>query len=105
MKTIARFRRSVAIFSVLAAAAAGTILASASSPRFYDDDPVWVERDTQDAAGMKPLEISLLVDLGSNILNASDEPSPVRAKNLNTVDEVPDSSWFTNRAGHIALTP
>ena len=28
-----------------------------------------------------------------------------RAQNLNTVDEVPDSSWFTNRAGHRPLTP
>ena len=26
-------------------------------------------------------------------------PSGLRAKNLNTVDEVPDSSWFTNRVG------
>ena len=30
---------------------------------------------------------------------------PARAKNINTVDEVPDSSWFTNRAGHRPLTP
>jgi hypothetical protein len=28
----------------------------------------------------------------------------VRAKNVNTVDEVPDSSWFTNRLGHLPLT-
>jgi hypothetical protein len=29
----------------------------------------------------------------------------VRAKNVNTIDEVPDSSWFTNRLGRQALTP
>ena len=28
-----------------------------------------------------------------------------RAKNVNTVDEVPDSSWYTNRAGSRPLTP
>src|SRR4029079_7480977 len=31
--------------------------------------------------------------------------APTRAKNINTVDEVPDSAWFTNRAGRRALTP
>ena len=27
------------------------------------------------------------------------QPSGLRAKNINTIDEVPDSSWFTNRVG------
>ena len=27
------------------------------------------------------------------------EPSNTRARNINTIDEVPDSSWFTNRIG------
>ena len=27
------------------------------------------------------------------------KPSGLRAQNLNTIDEVPDSSWFTNRIG------
>jgi hypothetical protein len=27
------------------------------------------------------------------------KPSGVRAQNINTIDEVPDSSWFTNRVG------
>src|SRR5205814_8334803 len=35
---------------------------------------------------------------------SSDLANPRRAQNLNTIDEVPDSSWFTNRAGTRALT-
>ena len=31
-------------------------------------------------------------------------PAGVRAQNVNTIDEVPDSSWFTNRIGARALT-
>ena len=32
------------------------------------------------------------------------KPSGLRAQNLNTIDEVPDSSWFTNRVGARPLT-
>ncbi len=32
-------------------------------------------------------------------------PSNTRAQNVNTIDEVPDSSWFTNRIGTVEMTP
>jgi hypothetical protein len=98
-------RRSLGIAGLVAAAATTTIMVSASSPKFYADDPVWSERDTQDASTMKPLEVDLFVDLASNIVKGSRVLNPGRAKNINTVDEVPDSSWFTNRLGRSALTP
>ncbi len=53
---------------------------------------------------MKPLEIDLLVDLATSLATRPGIAAPPRAKNVNTIDEVPDSSWFTNRAGHRALT-
>jgi hypothetical protein len=53
---------------------------------------------------MKPLEVDLLVDLTTNLLQRS-AIGAGRARNVNTVDEVPDSSWFTNRAGARPLTP
>ena len=86
-----------------ALAAAITIGASAAAPRFFDDDPVWREPDTEDASGMQPLEVDLLVDLTMNLFNRG-AAEPVRAQNVNTVDQVPDSSWFTNRAGFLPLT-
>ena len=89
----------------LAVAAAGTMLTSAASPKFYPDDPVWVEHDTQDASGITPLEVDLFVDLTSNLVAGRNAPVSRRAANVNTVDEVPDSSWFTNRLGHRPMSP
>ncbi len=37
-------------------------------------------------------------------INSGQQPSGLRAKNINTIDEVPDSSWFTNRIGARTLT-
>src|SRR5262249_14432387 len=70
-----------------------------------DDDPIWVEHDTQDASGMRPLDVSLFVDVAYNIVKGPGVARDRRAKNVNTVDEVPDSSWFTNRIGRLPLTP
>jgi len=42
-------RRFAATFAGTAAlAAAFTIATSAAAPRFFDDDPIWQERDTED---------------------------------------------------------
>jgi hypothetical protein len=90
---------------VLAVATAGTMLTSAASPKFYADDPVWIERDTQDASNIEPLEVDLFVDLTSNLLAGRDVTAARRAGNTNTVDEVPDSSWFTNRLGYRPMSP
>src|SRR6185295_1162096 len=96
MNTANRSRRAAAIASTAALAAVLTIASSAAAPRFYDDDPIWQDRDTQDASGMKPLDVDLIVDLTTNLL-ADRAPKAGRALNVNTVDEVPDSSWYTNR--------
>ncbi len=37
-------------------------------------------------------------------VNAKHQASGLRAKNINTIDEVPDSSWFTNRVGTTPMT-
>jgi hypothetical protein len=100
-------RRSpvVAICGGLAMATTLGVLASGATVKFYDDDPVWVERDHQDASGVSPVEIDLAVDFVYNLFWKPGDPTPnVRARNVNTVDEVPDSSWFTNRLGHRAMT-
>lgn len=100
MRTTTMIKMAVALVGAISAAAAGTMLASAASPKFYADDPVWVEPDTQDASGIEPLEVDLFVDLASNLVAGTKVPTPSRARNVNTVDEVPDSSWFTNRVGY-----
>jgi hypothetical protein len=95
------------VAAALSAAAIATSLStfgSAATPRFFADDPVWVEPDTQSAAAIKPIEIDLVTDLAYNIVVGGERRPGVRAQNVNSVDEVPNSSWFTNRLGRLQLT-
>ncbi|HEY7442257.1 MAG TPA: hypothetical protein VH701_07555, partial [Vicinamibacterales bacterium] len=66
--------------------------------KFYSDDPLTREPETQDASGVQEWDIDLIFDLALNLFGRPGDSTPnVRAKNVNTIDEVPDSSWFTNR--------
>src|SRR6476646_8474747 len=102
MKTTIRLLAGLGL--TLAIAGSMTAFGTAQAPRFFDDDPLWVEHDTENASSMKPLEVDLTVDLTYNIIKGRDTVAATRARNVNTVDEVADSSWFTNRAGHRPLT-
>jgi hypothetical protein len=104
MTTNPKYRMPALALATAALAAAATIGAAASSPKFFTDDPVWVERATQDASKIEPSEVKLFVDLTYNIVNGGQVITPGPAKNVNSIDEVPDSSWFTNRIGHLPLT-
>ena len=71
---------------------------SATTATFRSDDPLGREPETQDASGVQPWSIDLFIDLAINLFGAPGSPERgVRAANVNTIDEVPDSSWFTNR--------
>lgn len=104
MRTSTRSRLMAAVGTTLAVTAALTMFASATAPKFYPDDPIWVERDTVDASGIQPLEVDLIADLAVNLISKPGGQADVRAMNVNTVDEVPDSNWFTNRAGRRIMT-
>src|SRR5262245_10148117 len=79
--------------------------ASTQSPRFYPDDPIAREPESQDASKAAPYDQSELYDLSYNLfVNSGHKASGLRAQNLNTIDEVPDSSWFTNRIGTRPMT-
>jgi hypothetical protein len=70
----------------------------AGGPRFLPDDPLTVEPETQDAGDAAPRDIDLVWDLAENLFGRpGDRVRGVRAQNVNTIDEVPDSGWFTNR--------
>jgi hypothetical protein len=83
---------------VFGAAALVVAATSASNITFHDDDPLIREPETQDASPVREWTIDLFVDLTLNMFAEPGEPAAgARAGNVNTVDEVPDSSWFTNR--------
>src|SRR5215510_12876482 len=94
------------VLSVLfAGAIAGLGSTSATSSRFYRYDPILREPEPQDADGAAPSGLDLLYDLSYNLFALPGrKPSGLRAQNVNSIDEVPDSSWFTNRIGTRAIT-
>jgi len=93
------------LFCGLAGAMAGTA-ASAAGPRFYGDDPIAREPESRSAAGAKSLDISLFYEYAYNLfVESRRHQSNTRAGNINTADEVPDSSWFVNRIDTETITP
>jgi hypothetical protein len=83
-------------------ALAAAVTLGGAGQKFYPDDPLWRDPETQDASSVQPVDISEQYDFIENtFLDAGDE-TPKRAANVNTVDEVPDSSWFANRIGRDA---
>lgn len=75
------------------------------APKFYSDDPIARVPDTQDASKVEERELSLYYDAIINLFGRPGRQEVGRAASVNTIDEVPDSSWFVNRAGSRALTP
>src|SRR4249919_726405 len=97
-----RFHRRTWFGVLMAVVFSGALHGSpaGADQRFYRDDPISREPETQDASGVKPWKIGLMFELAYNLFVTSGyQPSNTRARNLNTIDEVPDSSWFTNRIG------
>jgi hypothetical protein len=71
---------------------------AANDVAFHIDDPLTREPETQDASRVQPWDIDLFIDLAINLFGQpGDNQTGVHAANVNTIDEVPDSSWFTNR--------
>lgn len=92
-------RRTLALAGVLTAIALAIAPVRTASPRFYPDDPLAREPETKDASHVQPHQLSLLYEIIENLFGKPGDTKPAgRALNANTVDEVPDSSWFTNRA-------
>ena len=78
---------------------------STQTPRFYEDDPIGREPESQDASKAEPYSIQQLYEqIYSLFVVSGFTPSNTRAQNINTIDEVPDSSWFTNRIGTATIT-
>jgi hypothetical protein len=84
--------------SVIGAAALVTLSVEAQTQKFYPDDPIARVEDTRDAAKVQSKSVNLIYDETRNLFgNPGDPVMDRRAMSINTIDEVPDSSWFTNR--------
>jgi hypothetical protein len=84
--------------SLAAAIGLVSIPVAGQRAKFYSDDPITRVEDTRDASGTRPKSVNLTYDEASNLFgNPGDPDMNRRAMSINTIDEVPDSSWFTNR--------
>ena len=98
--------RSTSHLLAAAAALIATATITGQKRMFYDDDPIARVVESQDASKVQPKPVNLVYDEGRNLFgNPGDPEMNRRAMNINTIDEVPDSSWFTNRIiGSKAMT-
>ena len=76
---------------------------SSGGSRFYADDPLWRDDDTRSIATPADHDLSKSYEFVANTFGETAR-SFGPALNVNTLGEVPDSSWFTNRIGQHDLT-
>ena len=98
-------RSRTPVLVALFLAALLTITGLTAGRKFYDDDPIAREPESQDASKAAPLNIALFYEYAMNLFVTDRHiPSNTRAQNVNTIDDVPDSGWFTNRIGTANLS-
>src|SRR5262245_31001651 len=66
--------------------------------RFYPDDPIWHDGDMRDIPPVASFDLSKSYEFLSETFSDTVR-SHGAALNANTLGEVPNSSWFTNRIG------
>ena len=71
--------------------------------RFYADDPIWRDDDARDIPPVAEFNLSKSYEFVNETFGDSVQ-SRGPALNVNTLGEVPDSSWFTNRIGRYDMT-
>jgi hypothetical protein len=71
--------------------------------RYFPDDPVWTDNDTRDISPVAKFDLSKSYEFVKETFGGSAK-SFGPALNVNTLGEVPDSSWFTNRLGRFDMS-
>ena len=72
--------------------------------KFYKDDPLFQDQDCREIPVPAEIEFSRTYNLMKNTFGSPGDLEPRRAVNVNTLGEVPDSKWFTNRIGRNEMT-
>ena len=76
----------------------------AQTRKFYPDDPIQVDPKPVPVGEIKKVKINDLYDYLYQTGRQKPRASPP-AMGINTLGEVPDNSWFTNRHGRTRMTP
>jgi hypothetical protein len=76
--------------------------------KFFPDDPISKEPPPLDTVDPQRVQLSGLLEFFTNQFTQPGDRQPERgvvpAQNTNTLGEVPDSPWFTNRHGRVRMT-
>ncbi|MBI2189015.1 MAG: hypothetical protein HYU37_18095 [Acidobacteria bacterium] len=108
-------RRATAVGSVLAVIGLAVVAAPqlaaqrldsskwAGLKRFFPDDPIWRDGDTRNIPPVASFDLSKSYEFVNETFGHSVQ-SRGPALNVNTLGEVPDSSWFTNRLGRFDMS-
>ena len=101
MRTKAKSSKPARIAGLLtlAAVALASLAVAQATRRFEADDPLWMDPDKFDTPRPAESPALALYDIFENTFQDRGDPDWVRAENINTLGEVPDSSWFNNRLG------
>ena len=97
-------KKFVLVVVAITALSAATLGAQSKAPtvqdsrRFFPDDPLWMDDDMRDIAPVAKDELSKSYDFVHNTFSKGSALTGPSV-NVNTLGEVPDSSWFTNRIG------
>ncbi len=99
-------RLCATVVGLTAVAVLGTVgVVTTARPHFYPDDPLWIDNDAvADASSVKAVEDANSYDFVVNTFATPGERRDLRAMNVNTLDEVPNSAWFVNRIGRDAMS-
>ncbi len=105
------WKPSAAATLVAGALALGTLSAAGpgAGKKFYDDDPLWAMPRPIAMANPTARKLSDYYDFFENTLFPQGERTPrlggsLPSQAINTVDEVPDSAWYTNRHASRRMT-
>lgn len=77
--------------------------------KFYSDDPIWTSPKPTPVVHAVSRKLNEYYDFLSNTFFPAGERAPhtgifLPSQGINTVDEVPDSAWYTNRHGLRAMS-
>lgn len=77
---------------------------NAFGQKFRPDDPIWQDDDNHHVPNLKRSSVADYYDFLENTFFHPGDRSKRRALNINSLGEVPDSNWFTNRHGRKPMT-
>jgi len=96
-------KRKNLILIIAITLASAWMVSAGQTPKFFKDDPVWFDKDNMTVPKPTERQLSKTIDLLQKTITKP-RSGNTHAVNANSLEEVADSSWFTNRIGRHDMT-